>query len=484
MIESDKVTFRIMDIYRSMPKEVKFRDIFITLLLLKRLSDVSEEKERINSETNNANKELNQSVSQGIIVPESVRWPKLLKIKGDLGQNLMKAFDTIEQNNDCLKGVLTSLTAQVYDIGGDDKIKNSIFRIIQDLSLIPMGNHNYKSEKQFPEIFDFVILKIMRSSYHGEFSTDVNIAKLLASILDPEDNMTVHDPFCGIGKVLVECAKYAEEKDGQVSLYGQEITETAWRYCIYSLIVNNYTTSVVKMGDTIRDPAFIGNEELLQFDRVVSVPPFGKQKWGHEIANMDKYNRFRYGIPPKSTGDMAYLQHTIACLKDDGKAVTVSPQGILFRGGPEGEIRKHLILNDFIEAVILLPSNFFAHTAIQTIIVVINMNKPVERHDSILFISAQNLGEEIKRKVVLDDADIAKIVGAYRDYKGIDKFCRIVDLEEIKNNDYSLNFSLYIDIFPEIEIVDVKKTLNQIQELHVKKEQLMNKILDIMDTSD
>ncbi len=459
----ENVAWKIMDIHRNLPKENIHNDIFLSLVFLKRMSDTFED----NTETT-----LNQSENNGIILPESARWDNLLKTKVDLLHHLMDVFDELEEKNNCLKGVFPSIPVNINDF------ENAMFVAMENLSLIDMSDS--ATENKFPEIFDLIISKMLDSKSRGEYTTNQNLSKLLVSLLEPEDGMAILDPFCGTGGLLNECAEYMSTKGGKVSLYGQEINDTVWRYCTLSLIVHNNATSVVKKGDSIRRPAFLDNGRLMQFDRVVSVPPFGKTDWGHEIAKMDEHNRFRYGIPPKSTGDMAHLQHMIASLKDDGKCVSIDPQGILFRGGPEGKIRTHLIENDFIDTIILLPPKSFPHTAIQTVVIVLDMNKPKERQNSILFISAENLGEDKKRQIILNDTDISKITDAYRNFSDVEKFCRVIDHNEIRNNEHSLNFSLYVDTYPEIETVDLKGTLQKIQDLQSKKKQLLDSIVKVM----
>ena len=158
----------------------------------------------------------------------------------------------------------------------------------------------------------------------------------------------------------------------------------------------------------------------------------------------------------------------------------VSPEGILFRSGPEARIRKNIVQSDIIEAIILLPPGLFLNTGIPTIITVVNMGKPKERRGSILFISAEREYEETKRQNILSDENIAKIVDAYRNYKDIEKFCRVVNFEEIRDNDYSLNFSLYVDTEPEIETVNMEETLSEIRNLKSESDEIFEEILNII----
>ena len=481
MTESEKVVSEIISLYKSMPRDAKCKNIFWPLVSRKRMSDIFEEEAKaIYSETKDENNAWNQPQFHDIFVPEIARWGNLMRTKNYLGDFLIESFKELEKNNEFLEGVFSPIENQVSAIKKDRKLENDYFRVIHELSLIPM-DRAYLGNSQFQEVSDKILAHIMKECYYGEFYTPSQISKLLASIADPRDNMTVLDPFCGTGGLLLECERYANKHSGgHLSLYGQEINDNIWMYCKLSLILNGFKDSIVVNGDSILYPAFVENNSLKQFDRVISVPPFGKQKWGYEIAERDQYSRFRYGIPPKNSGDFAFLQHMIACLKNSGKGVMVSPEGILFRSGPEARIRKNIIQSDIIEAVILLPSGLFSNTGIPVIITVINMDKPDERRDSILFISAEQEYDETKRQKILSDDNIEKVVDAYRNYKDIEKFCRVVSLEEIKDNDYSLNFSLYVDTEPEIETVNITETLHEIRNLKNEREELLDEIVDII----
>ncbi len=485
MTESDKVASKIIRIYRSMPRDEKYKNVFWPLVFRKRVSDVFEEEAKaIYSETKDEDKAWNQPQFHDIFVPEIARWGNLMRTKNYLGHFLMESFKELEKSNEYLDGVFSPIENQVSAIMRDRKLENDYFQVIYELSLIPM-DRAHLGNSQFQEVSDKILAHIMKEWYLGEFYTPGQISKLLASIADPRDNMTVLDPFCGTGGSLLECERYAKKhSDGHLSLFGQEIKDNIWMHCRLSLILNGCKDSIVANADSILYPAFVEDNNLKQFDRVISVPPFGKQKWGYEIAERDQYSRFRYGIPPKNSGDFAFLQYMIACLKNSGKGVMVSSEGILFRSGPDARIRKNIVQSDIIEAIILLPPGLFLNTGIPTIITVINMDKPEERRGLILFISADREYEEIKRQKILNDDNIKKVVDAYRNYKDIEKFCRVVSLEEIKDNDYSLNFSLYVDTEPEIETVNITETLSEIRNLKSERDELLEELVDIIEKFD
>ena len=142
----------------------------------------------------------------------------------------------------------------------------------------------------------------------------------------------------------------------------------------------------IKKGDTIREPKHLNNGELMTFDRVIANPPFSLAKWGKEEANNDNFGRFPYGTPPKDVGDLAFVQHMIASLNAEGKLGVVVPLGVLFRGSSEKEIRKGIIDDDLLEAVIGLPPALFYGTSIPAALLIINKMKTTEKKNKILLL--------------------------------------------------------------------------------------------------
>src|SRR5699024_857917 len=189
----------------------------------------------------------------------------------------------------------------------------------------------------------------------------------------------------------------------------------------------------IERGDTIREPKLLGDgKELLLYDRVIANPPFSLKNWGREEAEADKYGRFRFGIPPKNAGDYAFVQHMVATLNHEGKAGVVMPHGVLFRGGAEGKIRQGMLEEDLIEAVVGLPANLFYGTGIPACILIINRNKAPEQKGKTFILDGSKDFQEGKNQNVLRNEDIEKIVQAYESWEEQEKYCRVVDIEEIE----------------------------------------------------
>jgi len=204
----------------------------------------------------------------------------------------------------------------------------------------------------------------------------------------------------------------------------------------------------------------VENGEVNRFDRVIANPPFSLENWGGDLAENDGYGRYRYGVPPKDAGDLAFVQHMISSLNQEGVMGVVVPHGVLFRGGQEGEIRKGILEDDLIEAVIGLPSGLFYGTGIPAALLILNKSKSVERKGKVLFINAELDYQEGKNQNILRDQDIEKVVGCFDSYNNIKRFSRVVSLEEIRENDHNLNIRRYADTSPPPEPFDVRGILH------------------------
>jgi hypothetical protein len=191
----------------------------------------------------------------------------------------------------------------------------------------------------------------------GEFYTPKQVVRLMVEILRPEEGMTVYDPACGSGGMLLEAVHFMERQRRRTrsrSPYGQEKNLNTWAICKMSLFLHDIDDAFIERGDTLLDPKHLSGEKVLKrFDLVLANPPFSLSPWGHEEWKKgDKFGRDTYGCPPKSYGDLAFVQHMVASLKSNGRMAVVVPHGVLFRGGEEGKIRKGLLEDDLIEAVV------------------------------------------------------------------------------------------------------------------------------------
>ena len=243
----------------------------------------------------------------------------------------------------------------------------------------------------------------------------------------------------------------------------------------------------------------LSNNELTLFDRVIANPPFSQDGWWTPAENSievkldkngrekkvspnynkvvsDPYGRFQYGVPPRGYADLAFLQHMIAVLKQDGKAGVVLPHGTLFRSGTEGKIRKALLEADLVEGIVGLPSALFYNTGIPASIWIINKNKTDTQKGKVTIIDASSDFKDGKNQNELLEEHVAKIVTAYDDAVDVDKYMRIVDVAEIADNEFNLNISRFIDTSEPEPIVDIKAVHHKLAKLEEKEADIDKKL--------
>ena len=182
--------------------------------------------------------------------------------------------------------------------------------------------------------------------------------------------------------MLIEYAHHIGRKGGNprnLTLHGQEKNLGTWAICKMNMLLHRLPDPRIEKGDTIRDPKLVDEGELLLYDRVIANPPFSLDEWGRDVAENDGYGRFRFGVPPKTKGDLAFVQHMVAVLNGTGRLGVVMPHGVLFRGSAEGRIRQGLLEKDLFEAVIGLAPNLFYGAGIPASILELNRGKPGER---------------------------------------------------------------------------------------------------------
>ncbi|HED19271.1 MAG TPA: type I restriction endonuclease subunit M, partial [Gammaproteobacteria bacterium] len=217
-------------------------------------------------------------------------------------------------------------------------------------------------------------------------------------------------------------------------------------------------------------------DRLMKFNVVVANPPFSLDEWGQDEAENDRFNRYWRGIPPKSKGDYAFISHMIeAALEKEGRVAVVAPHGVLFRGGAEGRIRRKLIEDNLLDAVIGLPANLFPTTGIPVAILVFDRSREKgganEKHKKVMFIDASRTFDSEKNQNTLAEDHIKDIVRMYQARRKVDKQAYVASFKEIKENDFNLNIPRYVDTFEEeieIDIDAVQKEIDRLEKELVK----------------
>ncbi|MBT8420929.1 MAG: type I restriction-modification system subunit M [Gammaproteobacteria bacterium] len=302
----------------------------------------------------------------------------------------------------------------------------------------------------------------------GEFYTPYAVSGLLARLAAPRPGDCICDPTCGSGGLLVEAAR--EITGRNFALFGMEVNGSTWALARMNMFLNGMDSARIEWCDALTSPGLVEHDRLMKFNVVVANPPFSLDKWGYSEAENDRYNRFFRGIPPKSRGDYAFISHMIEiAFEREGRVVVVVSHGVLFRGGAEGRIRRRLIEENFLDAVIGLPANLFLTTSIPVAILIFDRTREKggvnEKKNEVMFIDASREYASGKNQNTLTNEHIEKIITTYRSHRNRDKYAQVVSLEEIAKNDYNLSIPRYVDTFEEEEEVDIVQVQQTIREL-------------------
>lgn len=480
------IAWKACDTFRGVVDPAEYKNYILVFLFLKYLSDVWKDKEEdYRIKYNNDEMRIKRALGrERFIVPENCSFDFIYKQRNEpnIGEIINKVLDAIEEANKAkLEGVFRNIDFNSESNLGQTKDRNrrlkNLIEDFADLNLDLRPSH-IGNQDIIGNTYEYLIARFAGDSGKkgGEFYTPAEVSMLLAKLLNPQPGNRIYDPACGSGSLLIKVANEVGSED--FSLYGQESNGSTWALCKMNMFLHQKDNAKLEWGDTINNPKLIEDDKLMKFDIVVANPPFSLDKWGAENAGADKFNRFWRGIPPKSTGDYAFITHMIeSALGINGKVGVIVPHGVLFRGGAEGKIRKQFIDENLLEAVVGLPAKLFYGTGIPAAIMI--FNKAKERQD-VLFIDASREYQEGKNQNKLRDKDIEHIADTYKKFETINKYAYRANIDEIKENEYNLNIPRYVDTFEEEEEVDIPAVQREIEELEkelneVKSE--MNKYL-------
>jgi type I restriction enzyme M protein len=382
------------------------------------------------------------------------------------------------------EGIFTTLETGLSKLGESaSKRTKAISDLLHLIKSIPMnGKQGYDV---LGYIYEYLIEKFAANAGKkaGEFYTPHEVSVLMSHIIAHElkhkDTIEIYDPTSGSGSLLINIGeaveKYAKSRDS-ITYYAQELKANTYNLTRMNLIMRGIKASNIKTrnGDTLEDdwPYFDENDpqgtyHALYVDAVVSNPPYS-QPWDPSFKDSDpRYSRF--GLAPKTKADFAFLLHDLYHLKPDGIMTIVLPHGVLFRGGEEGEIRKQLIEQNHIDAIIGLPANIFFGTGIPTVILVLKQKR--ENNDVLIVDASKHFVKEGKNNK-LQASDIKRIVDAVINRDSIEKFSQVVSKQTLRDNGYNLNIPRYVDSSPAAESWDLHATMlggipnSEIAQLH------------------
>jgi len=316
----------------------------------------------------------------------------------------------------------------------------------------------------------------------GNFYTPNDIIQLIIKILNPNEIMSVCDPVCGSGGLLIETFKYLQnqkKKKNDLKIFGQEINFETYSLVKLNLFINNIYDSRIEFGDTIKDPKLVDHEkQLLKFDIVLADPPWMLKNWGRELfINGDSFNRTKYGLPPSNSADWMWIQHIIATLEDNGRAGILLDKGILFRWN-EKSIREGIIRDDLIEGVIELPLNMFYISSLPACILIINKDKAIALKNKIYFLKIESDEKKRGNKNTISTENLHNIVNFYMEKKVKNFVSALIDIKKIEDQNFNLNPILFINDLSEIakkrglkplKLSDVVIEINQLSPLDIQE---------------
>lgn len=475
--EINATAWAACDTFRGVVDPAQYKDYILVTLFLKYISDTWQDhykgyKKQYGDDEERIHRKLTR---ERFVLPKGASFYDLYEQRNEpnIGELINIALDAIEEaNKSKLEGVFRNIDFNSEANLGRTKDRNHRLKhLLEDFNKPQLNMRPSRvSEDVIGNTYIYLIERFASDAGKkaGEFYTPHKVSELLAKLAQPKEGDRICDPACGSGGLLVEAAREIDGRD--FALFGMEVNGSTWALARMNMFLHGMDGTRIEWCNTLTSPALVENDRLMKFNVVVANPPFSLDKWGQDEAENDRFNRFWRGIPPKSKGDYAFISHMIeAALEKEGRVAVVAPHGVLFRGGAEGRIRRRLIEDNLLDAVIGLPANLFPTTGIPVAILVFDRSREKggtnEKRRDVVFIDASREYESGKNQNTLAEGHIEKIVATYEARKDVDKYAHVASFEEIQENDFNLNIPRYVDTFEEEEEIDIDAVQREIDQL-------------------
>lgn len=479
----------------------EYKHIVLSLIFLKFVSDkFDKQREKLISEGKGKYVEIPDfyNMNNVFFLEEISRWSYLIQKskQNDIAILIDTALHTIEKDNKSLKGALPN--NYFSRLGLDITKLSSLLDTINDIDTT-------KDPKQdlVGRVYEYFLSKfaLAEGKGKGEFYTPKSIVNLIAEMIEPYKGI-IYDPACGSGGMFVQSIKFVEAHHGnkkEISIYGQEYTNTTYKLAKMNLAIRGISAN---LGDKAADT--FGNDlhKDLKADFIMANPPFNQKDWRAENELKEDPRWMGYDVPPKSNANYAWILNMVSKLSDNGVAGFILANGALSGGGDEYKIRRKLIENNLVEAIVILPQDMFYTTNISVTLWIINKNKKSQiknigketreyrnREKEILFMDLRQMGEPFEKKFIqLSKEDIQKITSTYhkwqtQEIENIPEFCYSATFEEVEKKDFSLVPSKYIEFVNRDENIDfdekMKQLQNEITELLKEEETSKKELLNV-----
>lgn len=421
-----------------------YKQYIFPLMFFKRLCDVYDEKREADRAKYGEDAEL-YADDYLFRIPAGAHWKDVRETSENVGEALVKAFKSIENENpEQLSGIFGDAAWTNKNRLPDRLLKDLIEHFSsQTLSLARCP------EDELGKGYEYLIKKFADDSGHTaqEFYTNRTVVALMTEMLRPQPRESIYDPTCGSGGMLISAIKWLKDQGQEyrnVKVYGQEINSITSSIARMNLFLHGIADFQIVNADTLKYPAFVKDGKLQTFDMVLANPPYSISQWDRTAFEDDKWGRNFLGTPPQGRADYAFFQHILKSLDPKtGRCAILFPHGILFRA-EEDEMREKLVKSDLVECVIGIGKNLFYNSPMEASIVICRTNKDADRRGKVLFIDAR---KEVTRKSsesFLEPCHISRIAHTYHAFKEEVAFSAIVSLEEIAANKSRLSIPLYV----------------------------------------